>query len=329
MFFVTHRKIFLTIAAVLVLGSGLIIGTLGLNPGIDFVGGALTEVSYAERPDKTEVSEKLDVLGLGAYSLRETLDEEGRDGYILRTRDLSEDERVSVDTEVTSVGSDATVTRFTSIGPVIGQELKDKALWAIVAVSLIIILYVAFAFRGVSYPVGSWAYGGITILALLHDVLVPSAVMALLGYFLGIEADVLFVMALLAVLGYSVNDTIVVFDRVRENLVKFRQEKKVMVVSTDGLEREEIEYILTKPFENIVGQSVTQTLMRSINTSVTTLVALLALYFVGGEVTQTFSLVLIAGVIAGTYSSICIANPLLVMVAERKLKDNKETKVGE
>ncbi len=327
MFFVLHRKIFLAIASVLVLGSGLIIGTLGLNPGIDFTGGSLTEVSYAERPEKNEVSGKLDVLGLGTYSLRETLDEEGRDGYILRTRDLSEDERVTVSTEVTSVGVDATVTRFTSIGPVIGQELKDKALWAIVAVSFIIILYVAFAFRGVSYPVGSWIYGGITILALLHDVLIPSAVMALLGYFLGIEADVLFVMALLAVLGYSVNDTIVVFDRVRENLVKFRQEKKMEVVGTDGLKREEIEYILTKPFSEIVGQSVSQTLMRSINTSVTTLVALLALYFVGGEVTQTFSLVLIAGVVAGTYSSICIANPLLVYVAERKLHQNKEVKI--
>ena len=151
--------------------------------------------------------------------------------------------------------------------------------------------------------------------------------MALLGYFLGIEADVLFVMALLAVLGYSVNDTIVVFDRVRENLVKFRQEKKMEVVGTDGLKREEIEYILTKPFSEIVGQSVSQTLMRSINTSVTTLVALLALYFVGGEVTQTFSLVLIAGVVAGTYSSICIANPLLVYVAERKLHQNKEVKI--
>jgi len=134
------------------------------------------------------------------------------------------------------------------------------------------------------------------------------------------EADVLFVMALLAVLGYSVNDTIVVFDRVRENLVKFREEKKTKVVGTDGMEREETTYKLLKPFAEIVGQSVSETLMRSINTSVTTLVALGALYFLGGEVTQTFTLVLIAGVLAGTYSSICIANPLLVFIAERKQK---------
>ncbi|MFT7507507.1 MAG: preprotein translocase subunit SecF [Acidimicrobiales bacterium] len=185
--------------------------------------------------------------------------------------------------------------------------------------SLIIILYVAFAFAGVSYPVGSWIYGGITILALLHDVIVPTAVMALMGYLMGVEADVLFIMAILAVLGYSVNDTIVVFDRVRENLIKYRQEKKVKVVSTDGMEREETTYILQKPFGEIVGMSVSQTLMRSINTSVTTLVALTALYFIGGEVTQTFSLVLIVGVLAGTYSSICIANPLLVFVAEKRM----------
>jgi len=317
--FIKHRKIFLGIAVVVVLASGIIIGTLGLNLGIDFTGGSLTEVSYAERPAKENLSAELDQLGLGGYSLRETVDDEGRDGYLLRTRDLTEDERISVESTVLTAGAESSITRFTSIVPVIGQELKDKAVWAVVAVSLIIILYVAFAFAGVSYPVGSWVYGGITILALLHDVIVPTAAMALMGYFLGLEADVLFIMALLAVLGYSVNDTIVVFDRVRENLMEFRKEKKTKVVGTDGMEREEVTYSLEKPFAEIVGMSVTQTLLRSINTSATTLVALLALYFVGGEVTQTFSLVLIVGVIAGTYSSICIANPLLVFVAEKRI----------
>ncbi len=318
MLFVIHRKIFLGIAVVVVATAITIIASLGLKLGIDFTGGSLMESSYQTIPPKEVLDTKLSTLGLGGYSLRETIDEQGRDGYILRTRDLTEQERVSVEQALTSEGEGATITRFTSIGPVIGQELKDKALWAIVAVSLIIILYVAFAFRGVSYPVGSWVYGGITILALLHDVLVPTAVMALLGYFMGVEADVLFIMALLAVLGYSVNDTIVVFDRVRENLVQWRTEKKTKVIGTDGMEREEVKYTLQKPFSEIVGISVSQTLTRSINTSLTTLVALLALYFVGGSVTQAFALILIVGVIAGTYSSICIANPLLVWVAERK-----------
>lgn len=318
MFFVTHRKMFLSIAVAVVVGSLGIILTLGLPLGIDFTGGALTEVAYDTVPEKAQLETALNEKGLGGYSLRETIDESGRDGYILRTRDLLEEERVAISAFLVQAGEGGEITRFTSIGPVIGEELKDKSVWAIAGVSLIIILYVAFAFAGVSYPVGSWVYGGITILALLHDVIVPTAVMALLGYFAGLEADVLFVMALLAVLGYSVNDTIVVFDRVRENLVKYREEKKVKVVGTDGMEREEVTYTLLKPFSEIVGLSVSQTLMRSINTSVTTLVALGALYFFGGEVTQTFTLVLIAGVLAGTYSSICIANPLLVFVAERK-----------
>lgn len=321
MFVAKYKKIFLIISAAVMVLSVAMVFKLGLNLGIDFTGGALTEVSYSERPDKVVVDTQLDGLDLGGYSLRETVDDTGRDGFILRTRDLSEDERIKVSETLTSLGSEATVTRFTSIGPVIGQELKEKAKWAIGAVVLVIILYVAFAFRGVSYPVGSWVYGGITILALIHDVLVPTAMMAILGTVIGLEVDVLFVMAILAVLGYSVNDTIVVFDRVRENLLHYRQEKKHKVKVDGGLQREEIEYKLTKPFSEIVGMSVKQTLMRSINTSITTLLALVALFFIGGEVTATFALVLIVGVVAGTYSSIFLANPLLIWYADRNLAD--------
>ncbi len=318
MFAIRYKNIFIGIGLFVIVGSLLIVGMLGLRLGIDFTGGALTESSYVERPAKEVFETKLDTLNLGGYSLRASNDDAGRDGYILRTKDLTENERVAVSKVMTSEGTDAEITRFTSIGPVIGEELKDKAVWAILAVSLVIILFVAFAFRGVSYPVGSWMYGGITIFALLHDVLVPTAAMSLLGYFLGMEVDVLFVMALLAVLGYSVNDTIVVFDRVRENLMQFRQEKKTIVKVSGGMEREEVTYVLTKPFADIVGMSVSETLVRSINTSFTTMLALTALYFFGGAVTQTFALVLLVGVIAGTYSSICLANPLLVYLAERK-----------
>ena len=129
-------------------------------------------------------------------------------------------------------------------------------------------------------------------------------------------------MALLAVLGYSVNDTIVVFDRVRENLIANREEKRKKIKEA-GVEREEVTYTLTKPFDEIVGMSVNQTLMRSINTSITTLLALGTLYILGGDVTQTFALILIAGVLAGTYSSICFANPLLVWIASRKANEIK------
>jgi len=320
MWCIRNKTTLLLIALGMIVASAAIILRFGIPFGIDFTGGALTEVVYETAPTQEAVETVLNPLGLGAYSLRETATDEGETGFIVRTRDLSEDERVIVNEALTALGEESSVERFTSIGPVIGQELASKAVWAITGVSLIIILYVAFAFAGVSYPVGSWVYGGITIVALLHDVIIPAALMTLLGVFIGVEADVLFIMALLAVLGYSVNDTIVVFDRVRENLKANREEKTIKVVATDGLEREETEYTLTKPFGEIVGMSVEQTITRSINTSVTTILALVALYVFGGEITQTFTLILIAGVIAGTYSSICFANPLLVWYAERQAK---------
>lgn len=300
-----YTKHLLIIAVVIYAVSIGIIATLGIPFGIDFTGGALTEVSYDTRPDKSTLESNLNALNLGDYSLRATTEENGRAGYILRTRDLSDDERQQVQDAISPPDTGVTVDRFTSIGPVIGEELRTKALWALSAVLLIIVLYVAFVFRKVSKPVGSWIYGGITILVLFHDVLVPTAVMSLLGYFIGAEADVLFVMALLAVLGYSVNDTIVVFDRVRENLLRSQEKRQ------------------HEPFDQLVDHSVTQTLARSINTSLTTLLALVALYIFGGDVTKTFSLMLIAGIIAGTYSSIAIANPLLILLAKRRSKDAK------
>ena len=333
MFVITYKKIFLSIGLFVAAASMAIVGTLGLNLGIDFTGGALTEVAYGEPlAEGTSVSDRVYAIApeeeietaisdlnidMGGFSVRQTQTDDNREGYIVRTRDLIEEERILLTTTLEGLKGGGEVTRFTTIGPVIGEELKDKAIWAIGAVCLIIILYVAFAFRGVSYPLGSWVYGGVTILALIHDVIVPTAVMSLLGYFAGVEVDILFVMALLAVLGYSVNDTIVVFDRVRENLILFRQEKKVKK-KLDGLEHEEIEYILTKPFSNIVGEAVGQTFLRSINTSITTMLVLGALYFIGGSVTTTFAFILLIGVLAGTYSSLFLASPMLVFLAGRK-----------
>lgn len=304
MFLIKHTKKFLIAAVVIFVVSIGITATLGLQLGIDFTGGSLTEVSYDARPAKTSVENAVRAFDpdveLGGFSLRESVSDGGREGYILRTRDLSEEERIKMEVALVHEGGGAEIERFTSIGPVIGDELRRKAIWAIAAVVIVIILFVAFAFRKVSKPVGSWVYGGITILALFHDVLVPTAFMSVLGYITGAEIDVLFVMALLAVLGYSVNDTIVVFDRVRENLLKNKSKDR------------------HEPFDVVVGRSVQQTLTRSINTSVTTSLALGALYFLGGAVTQNFALVLLVGVIAGTYSSICVANPLLIYFGTKK-----------
>lgn len=319
MYLITNKKIFLTIAAVVMSTSIAIIAALGLNLGIDFTGGSLTEVSYQTAPDQAELEALINAQELGGISVRESIDEAGRDAYLIRTRDLSEPERLELESVVTFVGEGGEVSRFTSIGPVIGQELKDKALYAILGVVMIIVIYVAFAFRGIGTPVSSWTYGAITIFVLIHDVLVPTALMSILGYVAGLEVDVLFVMALLAVLGYSVNDTIVVFDRVRENLMANRTEERTKREEA-GIMLEDVTYTLTKPYDQIVGSAVSETLARSINTSLTTFIALIALFFLGGAVTQTFALILMAGVLAGTYSSICIASPLVVAYAERRAR---------
>ena len=313
---IAHRTIFLTIAAIVTAASVAIIAVFGLQLGIDFTGGSLTEVSYTVAPDKAAIEGVVvEELGHSGASVRASVDEAGRDAYLIRTTDLSESERIRLGDAVTRLGAEGEVSRFTSIGPVIGQELRDKAMWAIGAVLLVIVLYVAYAFAGIGTPVRSWTYGGITILVLMHDIVVPTAVMSVLGYIAGAEVDVLFVMALLAVLGYSVNDTIVIFDRVREQLVANRTEHRVEREEV-GIVTAEVSYTLNKPYAQLVATAVSQSLARSINTSVTTIVSLVALYFIGGDVTQTFALILLAGVIAGTYSSIWIASPLVVTYAK-------------
>ena len=317
MFSTIYKKFFLLVAVVIMLSSLVIIITLGVKYSIDFTGGSLMEISYDSTPAKELVENAVNALGFSGFSVRESgISESNKTGYLIRTKDLSEAERIQLETAMLNVGSGAKVELFTSVGPVIGNELKDKAIWAISIISLIIIIYVAYVFAGVGKPVSSWVYGGITIFVLFHDILVPTAMMSLLGLWRGAEVDVLFVMAILAVLGYSVNDTIVIFDRVRENLRANRQEKKVKQTLPGGVVHEAVEYTLTKPFSEIVGSAVSLSLARSINTSFTTLVALTALFFFGGSLTQNFALVLIAGVIAGTYSSICIASPLLVTYAD-------------
>lgn len=300
MLVVTYKKIFFAIAGITTAFSIGSIAVFGLTFGIDFTGGALTEVTYPDgRPDKAAVEERLQALALGGFSLRET----GNDGYILKSRDLSEGERQAVVEALSRGGEVALVEeRFNSIGPVIGQELRNKAFIAIGVMVIAIIFFVAFVFRHVSETVSSWKYGLIAIVALLHDIIIPVGVFALLGHLFAAEIDVLFVMALLAILGYSVNDTIVVFDRVREN-VRLNKEA----------ERAE-------DFELTVGKSLNQTYMRSLNTSLTTLFVVLMLFFLGAPATQNFALVLLAGVVAGTYSSIFLATPLLVVVGKTKKK---------
>lgn len=296
-----YRHIAYWASGLLVCASIIAIAVWGLRLGIDFTGGALLEISYAEeRPSISAIQQTLSSVGLKTAQIQLS----GEKNLLIRTKDLSEKERRATLSALQNIGGNPEELRFDSIGPTIGKELRKKSLTAIVLVVFMIVLYMTWAFRKVSKPLASWCYGVIAIAALLHDVIIPTGIFAALGYFWGVEVDTLFVTALLTVLGFSVHDTIVVFDRTRENLLKHRGQWD---------------------FETIVGKSVRQTLSRSINTSLTTMLVLAALLVFGPVSTRYLSLALLLGIFFGTYSSIFIASPLLVswnLWREKKLAGN-------
>ena len=288
MLFIRYRNIFFGLIGALSVASVVLLAVFGLNLGTDFTGGALIEARYAnERPAQAELTEVLTTAGLENPSVRAS-----ENGFIIRSAPLSEEARAALPGTIEESGG--TIERLTDVGPSLGKELRTKALYALALVVLCIVLYVAFAFRKVSEPVSSWVYGLITIVTLIHDVLVPVGAFALFGYLWGAQVDTLFVTAVLTILGYSVHDTIVVFDRTRENLR----------INTEARRKED--------FEIVAGRAIEQTFVRSINTSLSTLLALGALFVFGPEATRDFALTLVIGVVAGTYSSIALATPLLV-----------------
>jgi preprotein translocase subunit SecF len=307
MFVVTHRKWFYGISGLLVAASLFAMFAWGLNLGIDFKGGSLLEVDYSSgKPSLETVKTEINALNFGAFSAQET----GETGYLVRTRHLSQPEHELLISALSKSSTESATTtkleekRFNSIGPVLGQEAARKSALAIILVIVAIVLFITFAFRQVSEPVSSWKYGIIAVIALIHDVIVPTGAFAFLGHFAGYEIDTLFITALLVILGFSIHDTIVVFDRVRENL-KHRHSGE--------------------QFEEIVGKSISQTFTRSINTSLTVLISLVILYFLGGEATQHFVLALIIGIAAGTYSSVFLGSPLLVTFQKWQDKQNAKS----
>jgi preprotein translocase subunit SecF len=286
-----YKKYFLTLPVILSVLSLLAIFVWGLKPGIDLVGGSLLEVTYSTaRPTAEQVHDAAGAAGIADTRVQPT----GESGFILRQRDLSNEEHQTLLQSLSSLGT-MKEEQFTSVGPTIGAELLQKAWIAIALVVVSIVLFIAFAFRGVSKPVASWKYGVVAIITLIHDILIPTGLFALLGYTHNAEVDALFIVALLTILGISVNDTIVIFDRIRENLKKNHDHSK------------------HEDFEQVVSKSIKQTITRSINTSLTVVIVLAALWVLGPESTRDFALTLIVGMIAGTYSSIFLASPLLVV----------------
>jgi len=270
----------------------------GLKLGIDISGGSLLQVAYpAGRPPVEMVHSAVDSLGLGEVRVQPT----GENAYILRFRSVSAEEKNALTQPLRNLG-EMEEQQFTSVGPVIGRELLNKGLVALGLVAIAIILFIAFAFRKVSKPIASWKYGIIAIVTLIHDILIPVGLFAVLGHYKGSEVDSLFIVALLTLLGVSINNTIVVFDRIRENL------------------RRNEEYHKREEFASVVDRSIMQTLARSMNTSFTVIIVLVALYALGPIATKDFSLTLIVGMIAGAYSSIFLASPLLVVWEQRQGK---------
>jgi len=286
--FTKYRKTYYAISILLVLASLSSIFYFGLKMGIEFTGGSLLELKFENRPSNKDIEEKLADLKLGEILIQPTAEK----GVLLRLKEIDE----ATHQEILKKLGDPEEMSFETIGPLVGDELKKQTIIAIVLALMAITLYIAFAFRKVSGKVSSFQYGLASLIALFHDVLVPIGLFALLGKLYNIEITISFVAALLTILGFSVHDTIVVFDRIRENQLKRSS--------------------LT--FEEIVNQSLNQTLGRSLNTVLTVLFTLFALYLFGGETLKTFALALIIGITSGAYSSIFIASPLLVSWQPRR-----------
>ena len=285
-----YSKFFRTLSAVLVVLSLAAIATFGLDLGIEFTGGSILEVAYEEeRPSLEATREELLDLDIGLVSTQPV----GDKGFLFRMKDLSEEKHQEV---LLTLGSEAQELRFESIGPVIGEELKGRAGLLLALALFSIVVYVMFAFRRITYPVHSWQWSLAALVALVHDILIPLGMLALLGRFYGVQITIPVVVALLTVVGYSVNDTVVVFDRIRENLVR--------KVGAD--------------FADTVTQSLQQTFTRSLNTSLTTLFVVLAIVFFGGETLRYFALTLAVGIGAGSWSSLFVAPFLLEKWATKR-----------
>jgi len=291
---IKYRWVWYLLSIVMVGGSMLAVLILGFKEGIDFAGGSMVVLRFSgERPTPLQVEPVLAPLKLGEIVIQPVGDAD----LSIRTQALDEETHQKFLAAFKEKYPDMAELSFDSIGPVIGQELRSKSLFALAIVFIAILIYIAYAFRKVSVPIASWKYGVITALTAFHDVAVPIGVFAILGRLHGTEIGTSFVAAILTVMGFSIHDTIVVLDRVRENLGK-----------TSGI------------FEDIVNRSLNQTIIRSVNTTVATLLALIAVYLFGGATVHDFSLTLIIGIAVGAYSSIFISAPLLVTFHRFALK---------
>lgn len=291
-----RKKIFFAISLLVMIPGLVSLALYGLNLSIEFTGGSRMSVSFS----KEVTSEQKDFIrkNLEGKNVKVSSIETSNKLAIVRTAQIDQKKNGEFVKDLSSKYKDAKQQEFSTIGPTIGAETTVNAIKAVVFASILIVIYVSLVFRSVPKPASSIRFGVSTVAALIHDVLVVVGVFSLLGHFLNVEIDSLFITALLTVIGFSVHDTIVVFDRIRENLGKNTSES----------------------FSQVVNDSILQTIGRSLNTSITVLLVLFALLLFGGESIRWFVVALIVGIASGTYSSIFNASPILVVWHEWSLK---------
>ncbi len=294
--FTKYSIFYYIFSGILIIATIVCLFMFGLKFGIEFVGGSNVEIQFADKaPSNEQIQNALQSFDLGQITVQPT----GGNGVILQFKGIDESTHQQILSALNDLGP-VSEKSFQYIGPSVGQELRNKTELAIVLALLAITLYIALAFRKVSRPVSSWKYGISSLIALFHDVLIPIGVFSILGKFYNVEITIPIIAALLTILGFSVHDTIVIFDRIRENILR------------RGMGQ----------FEETVNWSLNQTLGRSISTVVTTLLVIVSLYFFGGQTLKYFALALIIGIASGAYSSIFIAGPMLVSWYNRGTKNN-------
>lgn len=284
---IKYRNWFFALSLTIIIPGIIALFAWHLKLGIDFEGGTLWEIKLADQKNPQAVKDLITKGGLEISQAAKT----NQDTILLRLKATDESKIKEIKDKVGANFGKYEEIRLETVGPVISKELTRKAAIAVGLSILAIVTYITWAFRKVAKPASPIAFGVTTIIALIHDVIVVVGVFAVLGHFFGLEVDSLFITALLTVIGFSVHDTIVVFDRIRENLKKHSDFS----------------------FDQIVNHSLLQTLVRSLNTSLTVVFVLLALLLFGGQSIKAFVLALLIGVISGTYSSIANAAPLLVV----------------
>ena len=283
--FIKYHKLNYVFFVILVAATIVCLLIFGLNLGIDFLGGTLWEVSFENRPDNAVIQEKLNSFNLGDIVIQPT----DNNGVILRFKNIDEETHQQMISELNKI-SNIQEKRFESIGPTIGKELKEKTISLVIISLIALLIYIAISFRKLKWPISGWKYGVVSIITLALDVIVILLVLILLGKLYNVQFNIAIVAALLTILGYTINDKVIVFDRVRENLLREKSSN----------------------FVEIVDRSLNQILGRSLSTGACTLIVLFVLFFLGGESLKYFSLTLIIGIIVGTYTSLFVASSILV-----------------